>query len=107
MYLFVAAYRAVQRAMTQDQNRQPASPVPLWRLLIGEVALLARRFGTWRVTAVLALVAVSVLAAEVALSDTTPGPALAAPWRWFVAGVVTILCLAVWAVVHALRSQRA
>lgn len=107
MYLFVSAYRAVQRAMTQDQRRETTSPVPLWRLLIGEVGLLAKRVGTWRVTAVLAVVAACVLSVEVALSDTTPGPALAAPWRWAVAGVITTLCLAAWAVIHALRSQHA
>ena len=107
MLYFFTAYRAVRRAMTEDQGRPARSPIPLWRLLVGEIALLGRRVGRWRVTALALLVAGSVLAVEVALSETTPGPALAAPWRWVVAALVSLLGIVIWAVVHALqRSER-
>lgn len=105
MIYFFAAYRAMRRALAEDQHRPPRSPVPLWRLVLGEIALLAARVGRWRVTAVAMLVGVAVLLVEVALSDATPGPALAAPWRWVLAVAVSSLAVAAWAVVHAVRSS--
>ena len=105
LYFFVAIRAAVRRAMTEDQRRQSRSPIPLWRLLAGEVALLAARVGRWRVTAVALLVGAAVLVVEVGLSEATPGPALATPWRWVVAAVASLLAVSVWAVVHALRSR--
>ena len=103
VYVF-AAYRAIRRAMAEDQGRTPRSPIPLWRLLLGEIALLARRVGRWRVWAVALVVAVAVLSVEVSLSEATPGPALATPWRWIVAAALSAVAVAAWAVVHAFRS---
>ncbi len=104
MILFFSAYVAVRRAMAKDQRRPLNPPLPLWRLLAGEIAVLARRVGSWRVVSVTLLVAAAVLAVEVALSDTTRGPTLATPWRWIVAAAAAGLALCSWAVVHALRS---
>ena len=106
MILFFSAYRAVRRAMAEDQRRPVDPPLPLWRLLAGEIAVLARRVGSWRVVSVTLVVVGAVLAVEVALSDTTPGPTLVAPWRWLVAVSVAAVAVCTWAVVHALRSTR-
>lgn len=106
MILFFSAYLAVRRAMAKDQRRPLHPPLPLWRLLAGEIAVLARRVGSWRVASVTLLVAAAVLVVEVALTDTTPGPTLATPWRWIVAAAAAFVVLCCWAVVHALRSTR-
>lgn len=106
MLYFFAAYRAVRRALERDQRLSPCRRVPLWRLLAEEIALLARRVGRWRVTAVGLVVGACVLAVEVALSEATPGPAIAVPWRWLVAAVASLVAVGTWAAVHALRSSR-
>ncbi len=106
MLLFGAAYLGVRRAMEKDQRRGPRSPVPLWRLLLGEIGLLARRIGRWRLWSVLAVVFACFLGVEVALSTETPGPALADAWRWAVASGLTTVVLCAWAVVHAVRAVR-
>lgn len=106
MILFYSAYLTVRRAMAKDQRRPLNPPLPFWRLLAGEIAVLARRVGSWRVVSVTLLVATAVLAVEVALSDSTPGPTLATPWRWIVALAVAGAALCCWAVLHALRSTR-
>lgn len=106
MILFYSAYLAVRRAMAKDQRQPLHSPLPLWRLLAGEIVVLARRVGTWRVLSVALLAGTAVLAIEVVLSDSTPGPALATPWRWIVGAAAAGLVLCCWAVLHALRSTR-
>ena len=103
MLVFVAAFRKVRDAMARDQRR-PASPnVGLLRLLAGEIALLGRRVGRWKVTSAAACVALAVLAVQVGLSDATPGPVLTAPARWVVALVAAAVAISVWAIFHAVR----
>ena len=106
MLFFVVAYRSARRAMAEDQCRFAYADVPTWRLLLEEVALLARRVGRWKVTAAALTVGISVLAVEVALSEDTPGPALAAPARWVAAVAASLVSLAAWSVVHAVRRSR-
>lgn len=105
--LFGAAYLGARRAMERDQQRPMPSPLPLWRLVLGEIGLMARRIGRWKVWSVTAVVFVCFLAVEVLLSSSTPGPALAEAWRWLVAGLLSAVSLCCWAVVHAVRSERA
>ncbi len=89
--------------MEKDQRWPPHTHPPLWRLVAEEVAVLAQRVGRWRVTAVVVVVSASVVLAEVALTEITPGPVFDQPWRWLVAAVVSGIVLAGWAVVHAMR----
>lgn len=105
MILLLAAYRATRRAMERDQHRV-RTDVALWRLLLEEVALLIRRVGRWKVTTVALSVSGTVLAAEVALTESTPGPVLAAPLRWVVAVLAAAVVVAGRAVAHAVRRSR-
>ena len=106
MLLFGVAYHGVRRAMIKDQRRPSPCNVPLWRLLQEEIALLARRVGRWKVSSVLAAAFICFLTVEVALSTSTPGPALAEVWRWLVASAMTALSLGLWAIGHAIRRTR-
>lgn len=107
MLLFGAAYVGVRRAMAKDQRRPLPCTLPLWKLLLEEIVLMARRIGRWKVWSVMGVVFMCFLAVEVALSPATPGPALADVWRWFVALVLTAVSLCGWAMVHAVRAERA
>ena len=104
MVLLGGAYHAVRRAMEEDQDRPRPSPLPLWRLLVDEIGVLARRVGRWRVTWVLCVVFACTLAVELAFSDRTPGPVLDLALRVLGAAALTGVVLCGWAVVHALRS---
>lgn len=106
MLLFGAAYMSVRRAMAKDQRRPVPCTLPLWKLLLGEVALMARRIGRWKVWTIAGLTFASFLAVEVALSTATPGPALAQVWRWVVAAALTTVALCAWGALHAVRSTR-
>ncbi|WP_436792877.1 hypothetical protein [Actinospongicola halichondriae] len=106
MLLFGAAYLGARRAMAKDQRRPVPCDVPLWRLLLEEVGLLARRVGRWRLWSVLGVAFVCYLTVEVALSTETPGPALAELWRWVVAMVLTAVTLGVWAIGLAIWTTR-
>lgn len=106
MLLFGAAYLGVRRAMAKDQRRPLPCTLPLWRLLLEEIALMARRIGRWKVWSVLAVAFASYLAVEVALSSATPGPALAEVWRWLVALALSAITLCAWAVAYAMRNER-
>ncbi len=105
LYSYVS-YRAIRRALERDQRRKQPCRVPMWRLLLDEIVLMARRIGASRVAAVALVAFVCILLVEVALSSATPGPALAEPWRWLVAAVLTAVSVPVWAVVHGVRSAK-
>ena len=105
MLFFGAAYLAVRRAMERDQERPPSVHPPVWRLVLEEVALLARRVGRWLVTAVAAATAATVLAVLIALSDRTPGPSVALGWRLLVACAAGCITVALWACGHAVRRE--
>jgi type VI protein secretion system component VasK len=104
--IFAAAVIGVRMAMIKDQARTVPCNEPLWKLLLGEVGVLVRRVGRWRVWSVLFVALVISIAAQVALSSQTPGPVLQSAWRWVLAGVMTVVVLVLWAVVHAVRSAR-
>ncbi|MDH3302496.1 MAG: hypothetical protein OES24_18500 [Acidimicrobiia bacterium] len=107
MLLQVTAYRRARRALAQDQGRPLPCRLPLWRLVIGEIAVLARRVGRWRFSALIAIGFVSILLAQIAFSPSTPGPVLTNPWRWVAAALLAAVGLAGWAVVHAVRRTKA
>lgn len=104
MILHFAAYRAARRALAHDQRRPQPCNLPTWRLLLGEVGVLANRVGRWRVTCAALAAFISFLLVEIALSSRTPGPALAEPWRWLTAAGLTVVSVFVWATVHAIRN---
>ncbi len=106
MLLFGAAYLGARRAMVKDQRRPVPCTVSLWRLILEEVVVLARRVGRWKLWSVLGVAFVCFLAVEVALSTETPGPALTELWRWFSALLLTALTLGAWAIGHAIWSTR-
>ncbi len=106
MLLFGAAYLGVRRAMAKDQRRPLPCPLPLWRLLAEEIALMARRIGRWKIWSILGVIFSCYLAVEVALSSATPGPAIAEVWRWAVAAALTAVTLCAWAVLYAARRER-
>lgn len=93
--------------MIEDQSRPVPCALPLWRLLLEEIALLARRVGRLKVLVAMGAAFASFLFVEVALSTATPGPALSVWWRWLVAMALTCLTLFSWAIIHAVRSTRA
>lgn len=105
--IFAAAVIGVRRALIKDQARPLPCTDPLWKLLLGEVALLIRRITTWKLTVVLGAAFVSAIAVQIALSSATPGPVLTSSWRWIVAALMTVVVLFVWAVVHAVRAAKA
>ena len=107
MLFFTGAYVGARRAMARDQRRPIPCTLPLWRLIFDEIALMARRIGRWKVWSILAVVFVCIFAVQLAFSTSTPGPALTELWRWIVALVLTVATLGGWAVVHAVRSERA
>lgn len=104
--IFAAAVIGVRQAMAKDQSRPLPCDDPLWRLLVGEVGVLVRRVGCWRVSAVLGVAFASALLAQIALSSSTPGPVLTPSWRWAIAAAVTTVVLFAWAVIHAVRSAK-
>lgn len=106
MLLLGAAYTGIRRAMIKDQRRPIPCDVSLWRLLLEEIGLLISRIGRWKVWTVLGIAFVCFLAVEVALSSSTPGPALDDLWRWLVAAALTAVSLGLWAVLHAVRQAR-
>lgn len=94
--------------MARHQRRSgPYDDQSFWWLLLLEVRDLVRAVGLKRVTAVVIVTAGCVLATEVALSSSTPGPALTAPWRWVVALAAAALVLAGWALRRAFRETDA
>lgn len=107
MLLLGAAYTGIRRAMERDQGRPRPSPVPLWRLLLDEIALMARRVGRWKVWSVVAVVFAGVLAIEISFSTATPGPVLEGPTRVLIAAAFAVVAVCAWAVLHAVRSTRA
>lgn len=96
-----SAYARLRQRLAEDQRRPIYVADPLWRLLLGEVVVLASRVGRWRVCAVAVTVAVVVTLVEVALAETTPGPVLRPPWRWLVAAALSALTILFWAVRQA------
>ncbi len=107
MLFFTGAYVGAKRAMAKDQRQVLPCSLPLWRLILDEIALMARRIGRWKIWSILAVIFACYFAVELALSPSTPGPALTEVWRWIVALVLTLGTLGAWAVVHAVRSERA
>lgn len=69
-----------------------------------EIPILSRRVGALKVTSIIAVFFVVVLLAEVALNEATPGPFLTPRWRLVVAFLGTGMFVAVWTLVHAIRS---
>ncbi len=106
MLLGHAAYRATRRALARDQGRQVPSRLPLWRLLMGETAVLARRVGRFRFVGIIGVVFASMLLIQAVLPPSTPGPVLSSPWRWLVGALLSIVVVVIWDVVHALRRTR-
>lgn len=104
LYYITAAYIGARRALARDQGKSVPSSYSFGRLLAEEVPLLSRRIGRWRVASLSLLFFVFVLAAEIALTEATPGPVLTPRWRVVVALAATILFVAGWAVTHAIRS---
>ncbi len=103
MLLQFSAYKRARRALARDQGRSLPCRLPLWRLVLGEIAVLARRVGRWRFTALIAVGFTSILLAQIAFSPSTPGPVLTNPWRWVAAALIAAVGLAGWSVVHAVR----
>lgn len=103
MLLQFSAYKRARRAMARDQGRTLPCRLPLWRLVIGEIAVLAGRIGRWRFSAVIAVGFASILLAQLAFSPSTPGPVLTNPWRWAAAALIAAVGIAGWAVVYAVR----
>ncbi|MDW3221116.1 MAG: hypothetical protein R8F63_21125 [Acidimicrobiales bacterium] len=106
MNVFWSGARSARDALVEDQHRPLPCRAPLWRLILEEIALLARRIGRWKVWSAAGAVFVVVLVVEVALSSETPGPELADWWRWSLAAALSVVTLCVWAVVHAVRRTR-
>jgi hypothetical protein len=104
LYYLTAAYVGARRALARDQGKPVPSPHSFGRLLAEEIPVLSRRIGGWRVVSLSLLFFLFVLAAEIALTEITPGPVLTPRWRVVVALVATILLVAGWAVAHAIRS---
>lgn len=107
MLLQFTAYRRARRALAQDQGRTLPCRLPLWRLLIGEISVLAGRLGRRRFSLLIAVGFVSIVLAQIAFSPSTPGPVLTNPWRWAAAALIAAIGLAGWAVVHAVRRTTA
>lgn len=103
MLLQFSAYQRARRALARDQGRSLPCRLPLWRLVVGEVAVLARRVGRWRFSAVFAVGFASILLAQIVFSSATPGPVLTNPLRWAAAALIAAVGLAGWAVVYAVR----
>lgn len=91
MILFYSAYLAVRRAMLEDRRPRSRPPMPLWRLVAGEVAHLVGRIARSQAVRVVAVAAGAVLAAEVGLSTQTPGPTLESTWRRGTAGAAAAI----------------
>lgn len=104
LYYLSAAYVGVRRALAKDQGKSVPTSDSFGRLLAEEIPVLSRHIGGWRVTSLSLLFFLFVLAAEIALTETTPGPVLTPRWRVGVALVATVLFVAVWAIAHAIRS---
>lgn len=99
-----ASYQAAKRALMKDQGRAETSDISMWRLLVAELPILSRRVGAVRVTSIVVVFVGLVIAAEVALSEVTPGPWVSPRWRVVLAIAATALFVLVWTLVHAARS---
>ncbi|HWB71161.1 MAG TPA: hypothetical protein VG452_03010 [Egibacteraceae bacterium] len=100
--MWFALLHHLRRVLARDQRRPVPTTMPLMRLLLGEVGVLVRRVGRWRVLTTAVTVAAVTLAVETALGESTPGPVIAAPWRSVIAVLSGVLAVVAWAVLHAL-----
>lgn len=104
MFYLLAVYIGTRRALARDQGKPVPTSEPFGRLLAKEVPVLSRRIGGWKVTSLSLLFFLFILAAEIALTEITPGLVLTPRWRLGVAFVATVIFVAGWAIIHAIRS---